>query len=91
MSTPISVPTKSSLKTAMKDMGKGFLGGGLLALLISILGPVGALLAPIITGSFMKGETGKIVTTVAGILAGVAIVGKFGGGGGSNSGSTGGI
>jgi len=73
---------------AFGDYGIGFGGGLIYALVASMLGSglIGSLAAPIAAGSFLKGNKGTIIATIAGFRAASDM---FSGGlnlGGQNSG-----
>jgi len=66
----IGVPTVSGMKGAFGNFAWGAAGGLIFALSQAIFGSglIGALAAPVLAGSVIKGQTGSIVSTVAGFM-----------------------
>ena len=67
----IGVPGTKTMKSAFMDFAVGAGGGLVYGLLYAMLGSglIGALAAPVIAGSMVKGERGTALATVAGFLA----------------------
>ena len=72
------------MKSAFTDFAVGAGGGLIYGLSRVILGSgfLGALVAPVLAGSMVKGERGTALATVAGFLS---LAGAFTGNGGSNA------
>ena len=75
----IGVPSVGGMKEAFTDFLYGAGGGLTFAIGRAILGTniIGALGAPILAGSVIKGERGRTIATMAGFMA---LVGGLGGG-----------
>jgi hypothetical protein len=67
--TPVGIPSTGSIKSAFGDFGYGALGGLIFLIARSLFGGLGVVAAPLIAGSMIKGDRGKIIATVAGFLA----------------------
>jgi len=75
VSQSISVPTVKGVGSAFKDFGMGALAGLILVLAMRIFGAFGFLAAPLLAGAMFKNDTGKTVTTIAGLALGMALLG----------------
>jgi len=66
----IGVPTISNMKSAFGNFAWGAGAGLVFALAQAIFGSglIGALAAPVLAGSVIKGETGSVVSTIAGFM-----------------------
>lgn len=70
MASPVGVPTTGRMKDAFGAYAIGA-GGGLIFNLSRAMfgsGLIGSLVAPVLAGSVIKGETGKHLATTAGFL-----------------------
>ena len=78
----IGVPGTKTMKGAFMDFAVGAGGGLVYGLVRALLGSnmLGALAAPVIAGSVVKGDRGTALSTVAGFLA---LAGAFGSSGSS--------
>lgn len=81
----IGVPSMQGMKSAFGDFAVGALGGLLFSLSKSFLGNglLGAIAAPVLTGSIIKGPRGTALATVAGFM--LFANGGFGGGSSSTA------
>lgn len=70
----VGVPTLGGVKDAFKDWGIGLIAG-LGFLLIARIFPLGLLAAPLLVGSMVKGERGKILAVLAGFMLVTGILG----------------
>jgi len=77
--TSIGVPSAKGMKEAFGDFAVGAGGGLVFALARALLGSglIGALAAPVIAGSIVRGARGTALSTVAGFLL---LSGLLGGG-----------
>ena len=82
----IKVPTASGLKGSLENLGIGALGGVLMMLGGRILGPIGAIGAPLLVGSMLKNENARVITTLVGFSFGASL---FNGGGAVESADSG--
>jgi hypothetical protein len=75
----IGVPSVRGMKDAFVDFGYGAIGGGVYGIGKAILGNgvLGAVGAPVIAGSILKGDRGKDISTIAGFIAGAELLGAF--------------
>lgn len=73
----IKVPTAKGLGNSFKDFGIGTLGGLILILAMRLFGGLGFIAAPLLAGSMLKGDSAKVITTIAGVGLGMSL---FGGG-----------
>ncbi len=66
----IAVPSVNRAKSAFGDFGIGAIGGLIYALstLIFGSGAIGALAAPVLAGSAIKGPRGAMISTIAGFM-----------------------
>ncbi|OGN99178.1 MAG: hypothetical protein A2Y89_03100 [Chloroflexi bacterium RBG_13_51_18] len=62
----VGVPTMGGIGDAFKDFGVGALGGLVFLLAYRIFGGLGMLAAPLLAGSMIKGDRGKVIATIAG-------------------------
>lgn len=71
IATSVGVPSVRGMKGAFTDFAVGAGGGLIFAIASSIFGSglIGALAAPILAGSIVKGARGTALATVAGFLA----------------------
>ncbi|MFC1846764.1 hypothetical protein ACFLYS_01730 [Chloroflexota bacterium] len=71
MSGTIGVPGTKTMKSAFIDFAVGAGGGLIYGLSRAIFGSsfIGALVAPVLAGSMVKGERGTALATVAGFLS----------------------
>ncbi len=83
----VAVPTMKGMTDSLQDLGKGALGGAILALGISLFGGLGFLIAPVVAAAMVKGNTGSVIATIAGVGLGMALLGGLGGGGNGDSGT----
>ena len=74
----IGVPTASGIGSAFKDFGVGAAGGAAAGLAMRLFGGWGLLAAPLLAGSIVKGDRGKIIATMFGALIGMALLGGLG-------------
>ena len=76
----IGVPSVRGMQSAFGDFATGAIGGLVYALSSAILGSgmIGALAAPVLAGSVIKGPRGTALATVAGFML---LAGAFTGGG----------
>lgn len=81
----VEVPTGKSIGSAFKDFGTGALGGLVFMLAGSIFGPLGLIAAPLLAGSMLKGDTGKIIAVIAGFMLLAGVGGGLMTGGGSQA------
>lgn len=81
----VKVPTAKGIGSSFKDLGIGALGGLIIVFATRIFGPLGFLAAPLLAGSMLKGDTGKIITTIAGVALGMSLLGGGGGSSGASS------
>ncbi len=86
MPDPIKVPTVKGITQAFKDLGIGALGGGIIILATRMFGAIGFLAAPLLAGSMLKGESGKVITTISGVALGIALLSGMGSSGTSEGG-----
>lgn len=89
MDNPVKVPTVKGMSSAFKDLGIGALGGAIILFATSIFGGLGFLAAPLLAGSMLKGESGKVITTISGVALGIALLSGMGGS--TSSSSSGGV
>lgn len=68
----------SGLGDAFKDFGIGAAGGAVAGLATRLFGGWGLLAAPILAGSVIKGDRGKIIATMIGCFVGMALLGGLG-------------
>lgn len=64
----VGVPTAGGVKDALKDFGVGAIGGLLFLLASRLFGGLGVIAAPLIAGSMIKGDRGKVIATIAGFM-----------------------
>lgn len=64
----VGVPTMGGIGDAFKDFGIGAIAGLLFLLGSKIFGGLGIIAAPLLVGSMIKGERGKILATIAGFM-----------------------
>ncbi len=71
IATSVGVPSMKGMKGAFTDFAVGAGGGLVFAIASAIFGSglIGALAAPILAGSVVKGTRGTALATVAGFLA----------------------
>jgi len=84
----IGVPSVKGMQGAFTDFAIGAGGGLVFGLAQAILGSglLGALTAPVLAGSVIKGTRGTVLATIAGFML---LAGLGGGGGGASQTSTG--
>lgn len=70
MGLPVGVPTVNRMKSAFGSYALGGLGGLIYSFSNNIFGSglIGSLVAPVLAGSLIKGETGTALATTAGFL-----------------------
>lgn len=71
----VKVPTAKGIGSAFKDFGIGAIAGLGLAVAYSVFGSLGFLAAPLLIGSMIKSDNAKVVTTITGVLLGLALLG----------------
>ena len=71
IATSVGVPSMKGMKGAFTDFAVGAGGGLVFAIASAVFGNglIGALAAPILAGSIVKGTRGTALATVAGFLA----------------------
>ena len=88
MGEAVGVPTVGGLKDSLKDFGIGALGGASLAVGYRLFGGLGMIAAPVVVGSFIKGDKGTMISCLGGIALGLMLLGGFGGGGAAEGGGS---
>jgi len=84
---PVKVPTAKGIGAGFKDFGIGAVAGLAMVLLGGLFGGLGFLAAPILAGAMVKGDNAKVITTVAGMALGMALLsGSASSSGGANEG-----
>lgn len=83
----IQVPTMGGVKDSFKDLAIGGIGGAGLAIGYKLFGGLAFLAAPLLVGAVMKGEQGRIISTMAGVALGMALLGGLGSSGGESASS----
>lgn len=78
----IGVPTMGGMGSAFKDFGVGLIGGIAFLLAYQVFGGLGLIAAPLIAGSMIKGDRGKMISTMAGFM--ICALGALNMGGGGN-------
>jgi len=73
--SPVKVPTMKGVSSSFKDFGIAALGGLGIAILSRFFGSLAFLAAPVLAGSMIKSDTGKIITGVFGLLLGMSLLG----------------
>ena len=83
--TSVGVPSVKGMRGAFADFAWGAAGGLIYALSLGLFGTgiIGALAAPVLAGSVIKGPRGTALATTAGFL----LLSGLGGGGGQASAS----
>lgn len=66
--TPVSVPTVGGITDSFKDFGVGALGGLIFLIASRFFGGLGVIAAPLLAGSMIKGDRGKLIAVVSGFL-----------------------
>ena len=85
---PIKMPSAGGIQTAAMDVLYGGVAGFAMAQAARFLGSWGYLAAPIIVGSMVSKDIGKIMAVNAGLALGVGFTGFGGLLGGNKSGSS---
>jgi len=90
VATSVGVPSVKGMKGAFTDFAVGAGGGLVFAIASAIFGSglIGALAAPILAGSVVKGNRGTALATIAGFLA---LSGVMGGGASAQSSTSGAV
>lgn len=74
----ISVPTVKGIGSSFKELGIGALGGLALVFAYQMFGSLAFLIAPLLVGSMMKNETGRVIVVISGIALGASLLGGLG-------------
>jgi hypothetical protein len=89
------IPTKQSFRSSGKSLMKGLGGGFVQAITKGLFGDagfLGTLLGGWVAGSFIKGQEGTVISTVAGVLAMEQLInGSSNTGASANAGTGGGV
>lgn len=64
----VGVPTAGGVKEALKDFAVGAIGGLLFLVAKSLFGGLGVIAAPLIAGSMIKSERGKMIAVMCGFM-----------------------
>ena len=79
----VGVPSVGNIGSAFKDFGWGALGGLIFLIAYKLFGGLGLIAAPLLAGSIMKGDRGKMISSMSGFL--LLALGVLGMGGGGNA------